>query len=286
MPIRRIANLLSMLERHYPRVEWLRAFCFGAVRAHPNLRLFPRKSGGHSPVVWYMVSIAAWARSQIAEEVGSTVIVASADRDIRARMVAALTGSELAVRAAASTGEIVPGAQLPDLLVMHCEQLSSEELTLLRDLKREHEGMRIVIVCQTPNGRNARRAIDGGVDGFVFTERLENALAPTVGAVLAGQTAVPTGFRASMRRPSLSYREKQILGLVVMGHTNSQIGSRLFLAESTVKSHLSSAFTKLGVRSRSEAAALILDPEESLGMGILGIVEPPERPEDAPVSPV
>jgi len=44
-----------------------------------------------------------------------------------------------------------------------------------------------------------------------------------------------------------------------------------------VKSHLSSAFTKLGVRSRSEAAALILDPRESLGMGILGIVQPAER---------
>ena len=76
------------------------------------------------------------------------------------------------------------------------------------------------------------------------------------------------------------------MNLVVMGFTNSQIGSRLFLAESTVKSHLSSAFSKLGVRSRSEAAALILDPEESFGMGILGIVESLERPQGAPVEPV
>jgi DNA-binding NarL/FixJ family response regulator len=197
-------------------------------------------------------------------------------------MIAALTGSELIVRGAASAEGVPSGAESPDLMVVHCEQLGSSELTMLRALKRDDESIKIVVVCESANGRHARRAIDGGVNGFVFTEHVEDALAPTIGAVLAGQTAVPTGFRASMRRPSLSYREKQILGLVVMGYTNSQIGSRLFLAESTVKSHLSSAFTKLGVRSRSEAAALILDPEESLGMGILGIVESVERPQDAP----
>jgi DNA-binding NarL/FixJ family response regulator len=55
--------------------------------------------------------------------------------------------------------------------------------------------------------------------------------------------------------------------------TNSQIASELFLAESTVKSHLSSAFAKLGVSSRSEAVAVILDPERGPGLGI-GLVRP------------
>ena len=56
-----------------------------------------------------------------------------------------------------------------------------------------------------------------------------------------------------------------------MGYSNSQIADQLFLAESTVKSHLSSAFGKLGVRSRNEAVHLILDPERGLGMGILAL---------------
>jgi DNA-binding NarL/FixJ family response regulator len=78
-------------------------------------------------------------------------------------------------------------------------------------------------------------------------------------------------LRAAVRRPTLSVREKQVLAMVVMGYSNCEIASRLFVAESTVKSHLNAAFRKLGVRSRSEAASLILDPHGSLGPGILAI---------------
>jgi DNA-binding NarL/FixJ family response regulator len=70
---------------------------------------------------------------------------------------------------------------------------------------------------------------------------------------------------------NLSMREKQVLGMLVMGFTNAEIAAKMFLAESTVKSHLSSAYTKLGVRSRKDAASMILDPVAGLGPGILTI---------------
>ena len=52
-----------------------------------------------------------------------------------------------------------------------------------------------------------------------------------------------------------------------------EIAQKLHLSQNTVKTHLSSSFAKLGVRSRSEAAALILDPEAGLGTGILTITD-------------
>ena len=103
------------------------------------------------------------------------------------------------------------------------------------------------------------------------TDDLRASLVPCLRAVQTGQVCVPRGHWRQVEPPVLSAREKQILSLVVMGYMNSQIAKQLFLAESTVKSHLSSAFGKLGVRSRNDAVHLILDPERGLGMGILGL---------------
>jgi DNA-binding NarL/FixJ family response regulator len=67
--------------------------------------------------------------------------------------------------------------------------------------------------------------------------------------------------------------------MVVMDFSNAEIAQKLFLSESNVKNHLSSAFAKLGVKSRSAAAELILDGESGLGPGILRISPEEALPE-------
>jgi DNA-binding CsgD family transcriptional regulator len=54
---------------------------------------------------------------------------------------------------------------------------------------------------------------------------------------------------------SLSARESEIMGLIADGHTNGEIASSLFLAEKTVKNHVRSIYSKLGVGNRSAAIA-------------------------------
>jgi DNA-binding NarL/FixJ family response regulator len=110
-------------------------------------------------------------------------------------------------------------------------------------------------------GRQLRRALQRGADGIVFDDDVATALIPSARALLAGQLAVPQEVRRQLAPRALSHREKEILALVVRGRTNAEIAALLFVAESTVKTHLSSAFAKLDAGSRAEAAALVLDPD-------------------------
>ena len=129
---------------------------------------------------------------------------------------------------------------------------------------------RCVAVVPGRDSAEARRALAAGAAGVVFAQDL-GAIAATAMAVAAGQLVVPISLRTAIAKPVLTKREKQILALVVLGFSNREIADQLFVAESTVKSHLFSAFRRLGVHTRKEAAALILDTQQGLGSGILTI---------------
>jgi DNA-binding CsgD family transcriptional regulator len=103
----------------------------------------------------------------------------------------------------------------------------------------------------------------------VLEPELELNLGLAIRSVCAGHVTVPRQLRHGVAVPALSHRERQILGLVTAGLTNDEIASRLYLSESTVKGHLTSAFRRLGVRSRREAVAMILASEESLRRSVL-----------------
>jgi DNA-binding NarL/FixJ family response regulator len=193
--------------------------------------------------------------------------VAAADENIRARMTRSLeaTGLEVEVR----DDGIDLDEELP-LVVLHLEL--SRDADALAELRAARPGWQRLVICSPAAGaRGVRRAVEQGADGLVWDPYLESTLATTVSAVLSGQIAVPRDVWRRVERPQLTNREKQALGLVIMGLSNGEIATRLFVSESTVKSHLSAAFRKLGVRSRAEAARMIADPREGLGTGILAI---------------
>jgi DNA-binding NarL/FixJ family response regulator len=175
------------------------------------------------------------------------------------------------------------GAERPALILLCAENkvasAVADELPALREAQPEAP---VVIVCAEVRPGELRGALAAGVNGVVLEEHLSATLGVCIEAVRAGQVCVPRRHAPQIEPATLSAREKQILGLVVMGYMNSEIASQLFVAESTVKSHLSSAFSKLGVRSRNEAVDLIVDPERGLGMGILALGgEPIESGSDA-----
>jgi DNA-binding NarL/FixJ family response regulator len=154
-------------------------------------------------------------------------------------------------------------------IILWLEDAISSVSAQLGPLTKRFGRTPVVVACSSIERWEVRAALSAGAVGVIVEEDLQSGLTSCLRAVRAGQICVPREHWRQVEPPALSAREKQVLGLVVGGYMNSQIAERLFLAESTVKSHLSSAFSKLGVRSRNEAADLILDPERGLAMGIL-----------------
>jgi DNA-binding NarL/FixJ family response regulator len=147
----------------------------------------------------------------------------------------------------------------------------AEQRRLSRDAVAQLAPHRVVLVTDLDERPALQRLVAEGIHGLVLLRDVATSLAPTVRAVAAGQLCVPAHVRAAIERRPLSLREREILALVIMGLSNGQIARRLHLAESTVKSHLASTFTKLGVRSRAEAAQLVSDPQQMITTGVLGL---------------
>ncbi|HTR73899.1 MAG TPA: response regulator transcription factor [Solirubrobacterales bacterium] len=186
----------------------------------------------------------------------------------RLLVVAADGGERSRIRCALSKAGQEPVAAVADLraltrhrvdeasvLVVACDVDRPAEVTALRKLSRAAGGAAIVVVSPQVTATAVRRTLDAGADALVFEPELEGALIPTLRAVESGQSAVPRNLRAGVESPYLSYRERQVLNLVREGLTNGEIARTLVLAESTIKSHLASIFTKFGVHSRKEAVA-------------------------------
>ena len=184
---------------------------------------------------------------------------------------AALTAGGHAVLARAASGERLLAScngSAPACVVVAADRPDRAAVDIVRLLRSQLGQVAAVLVCRRAGAADVRRALELGVDGIVLKDDAEEALAIVVPVVCTGQISIPSRQRRAVRARDLTTRERQILTLVVTGLTNSQIAAELYLAESTVKSHLSSAFSKLGVSSRSEAAAVILDPERGRGLGI------------------
>jgi DNA-binding NarL/FixJ family response regulator len=214
-----------------------------------------------------LLSIAlAVADDALAERLAAILKTGDVLLSRRTRDVASLIGSGAAVRL---------DAVVIDVRDKRAAKIRSE----VQEAKRVLGKARLILICSAPGRACTRVAVAAGADAVLVEDDIETALLPAVLATSVDQVVISAPLaRGTLQTGALSAREKQILGLVVLGLTNQEISDKLCLAESTVKGHLSSAFSKLDVSSRNEAVAVILDPEHGLGAGILGISQPGEAP--------
>jgi DNA-binding NarL/FixJ family response regulator len=189
------------------------------------------------------------------------VAVIAADEILQRRTIAALRRDGLTISAAADAA----------VLVVAGEAGWRELLERAVALRAGRDDAAVIAVATDFQVRELPRVLAAGIGGVVLENELEVTIGPAVRAVLSGQLVFPATPAAAEGEAVLSSREKQVLGMVVLGCTNAEIATTLHVAETTVKSHLTSIFRKLGVRSRSQATARVLDPRTGLGLGVVSL---------------
>lgn len=143
---------------------------------------------------------------------------------------------------------------------------SPRDVAQLAFLRPQLQPTPVVAIVPSLRGTQAVRLISAEIDGLIVAREIEHAIVPAIASVLGDQLCLPMAARPLLAGPVFSHREKQVLRLLLAGLTNSEIASQLYLSESTVKSHLSSSFRKLGVSSRAEVLRRARNTDASLGL--------------------
>lgn len=152
-------------------------------------------------------------------------------------------------------------AQSPDLVMSDIEMPGMTGLELAEWLKTAQPDTRMLILTTFARPGYLRRALEAGVAGYLLKETPAEKLADAVRRVHRGERVIApelalTAFDA---RDPLTERERQVLRLAGEGIPNAEIGSRLHLAEGTVRNYLSEAIGKLNADNRIEAFRIARD---------------------------
>ena len=163
-----------------------------------------------------------------------------------------------------------------DVVLLDVRMPGLDGLATLEELRGWQTRPRVIVLTTFNTDDYVVRALKLGADAFLLKDadpaRLvediqrvvagENVLAPDVTRTLITvATDAPAAGDPSARAlvATLTEREREVAVLMTQGLTNNQIGTRLHLSLASVKSHLTSMFTKLGVDNRVSAAMIIRD---------------------------
>ncbi len=146
----------------------------------------------------------------------------------------------------------------PDVLILDLTMPGGSSLAAIPEVKEVSPATEVVILTMQNDPAFAREALQAGAVGFVLKEAADEQLLEAVRKAADGKTYVQPEVGARLAREvttpgdELSDREREVLRLIALGHTNSEIAEQLYLSVRTVESHRAHIQQKLGLSARSE----------------------------------
>jgi two-component system nitrate/nitrite response regulator NarL len=154
----------------------------------------------------------------------------------------------------------------PDVAVLDLGLPHVDGLAIIDTLRREGRKTRALLISAKDDSATVYRAIGAGADGYLSKSSGADEIVWAVLAVARGDTwisaSLQNGLAGEIRmrrpvdqRPMLSARELEVLRLVADGLSATEIGERLHLARTTIRTHLQHIYEKFGVSDRTSAVA-------------------------------
>ncbi|MFE9646251.1 response regulator [Streptomyces sp. NPDC006365] len=167
----------------------------------------------------------------------------------------------------------------PQVAVLDVRLPDGDGVTVCRELRSRMPELACLMLTSFDDEEALLDSIMAGASGYVLKQIQGSDLVSAVRTVAKGQSLLdPSATAKLMARlrqgqepepepdalPGLTEREREILALIGEGLTNRQIGQRLYLAEKTVKNHISRLLAKLGVERRIQAAVIATQAQDRL----------------------
>ena len=167
-------------------------------------------------------------------------------------------------------------AKHPDVVVVDVTMPGESGIEVLPKLLKESPETKALVLSMHDDASYVRNAFAAGADGYVLKEAADAEVVTAVRQVAAGKRYVNPDLgarlveadaraRAEAEADPLSDREREVLRLLALGHTNQEIGKMLFISVRTAEAHRAHIMRKLGISTRAELVRYALDH---------GVIEP------------
>lgn len=197
------------------------------------------------------------------------LLIADDHEVVRTGLASLMSETEIEVVAGAATGaEALELAKehKPDVILLDIRMPDGSGLSVLKDLQRDLEDVRVLMLTTYDNPTYIAQAVAAGAKGYLLKGSSRDELLEAIRTVARGEDAwsqedlrrvmgamVTPRVKADLEVP-LTEREAQVLRQIACGLTNKEIARSLHISVETVKEHVQHILRKVGVSDRTQAA--------------------------------
>lgn len=164
----------------------------------------------------------------------------------------------------------------PDVLVLDLQMPGADPVRDVASLRENVPGTAIVVLTMQSDPRKARELLRAGAAGYVLKQAADRKLTEAIRIAAAGGSYIDPELGGAMAKleadplDDLSERERELLRLLALGHTNREIGERLFLSVRAIEVNRAKLLEKLGIETRPELVRFaiangVIEPREGAG---------------------